>query len=193
MSQSPMMEEICLRDYEFSRKIRAEVRNLNLCYQCSMCSNGCPVAYAMDYYPNQIIHMVRLGLKDKVLKSRAIWICASCETCATRCPNGIEIVHMMDVLRGESLKEGCYNTVSNISKFHEVFMEEIRKKGRVDEASLLLNYELKTGDFLSFKKIREEVSLGLGMFHKGKLKLPSGKKHAQNEVNQIFKRILSDR
>ena len=57
-----------------------------------MCSDGCPVAYVMDYYPNQIIHMVRLGLKDKILNSTTIWLCASCETCATRCPNEIDIV-----------------------------------------------------------------------------------------------------
>ena len=193
MLLSPTIEKIPPRDHEFSRKIRAEVRNLARCYQCSMCSDGCPVAYAMDYHPNEIIYMVRLGLKEKVLQTRAIWICASCETCATRCPNEIEIVRMMDVLRSESVKEGFKSPVNKISKFHQVFMEEIRKRGRVDEGSLLLNYELKTGDLLSFKKIREEGSLGLRMFRKGKLKLPSRKKHAQKEVEEIFKKVFSDR
>lgn len=191
MSPSPTMEKIRLRDDKFSRKIRAEVRNLDRCYQCSMCSDGCPVAYAMDYYPNQIIHMVRLGLKERALQSSAIWLCASCETCATRCPNEIEIVRLMDVLRNESLKEGYKNPVSNIAKFHKVFVEQIRKRGRVDEASLLLNYELKSGDFLSFRKMREEASLGLEMFRKGKLKLPSRKRYAPKAVNNIFKKAFS--
>ena len=193
MSQPPKIEKIRLRDHEFSKKIRTEVRNLDRCYQCSMCSDGCPVAYVMDYYPNQIIHMVRLGLKEKVLQSKAIWLCASCETCATRCPNEIEIVQMMDVLRRESLKGSFKNPVKNISKFHKVFVDEIRKKGRVDEGSLLLSYELKTGDFLSFKKFREEAGLGLEMFRKGKLKLPSGKKHSQKEVQEIFRKALSNK
>ncbi len=193
MSQPPTIEKIRLRDLEFSRKIRAEVRNLDRCYQCSMCSDGCPVAYAMDYYPNQIIHMVRLGLKERVLQSRAIWLCASCETCATRCPNEIDIVRMMDVLRNESLKGGFKNPVSNISKFHEAFVEQIRKRGRVDEASLMINYELKTGDFLSLKKMRELVGLALQMFRKGKIKLPSIKRHAQKEVQEIFKKALSNK
>lgn len=188
-----MIEKIRFRDYEFSRKIRAEVRNLNRCYQCSMCSDGCPVAYAMDYYPNQIIHLVRLGLKEKVLQSRAIWLCVSCEICATRCPNEIEIVRLMDVLRGECLKEGFKSPVSEIPKFHKVFMKEIRKRGRIDEVGLLLNYELKTGGLLLFKRILEEARLGLRMFCKGKLKLPSRKKHAQKEVEGIFKKALSDK
>ncbi len=191
MSQSPTIEKMPLRDNAFSRKIAEEVKNLNRCYQCSMCSDGCPVAYAMDYYPNQIIHLVRLGLKEKALQSTTIWLCASCETCATRCPNEIEIVRLMDVLRRESLEEGIKSPVSNISKFHEVFVEQIRKRGRVDEASLLLNYGLKTGDFLSLEKMREEAGLGLQMFRKGKLKLPSRKRYAPKAVGEIFKKVFS--
>ena len=191
MSQSPTIEKIPLRDKAFSRKITEEVKNLNRCYQCSMCSDGCPVAYAMDDYPNQIIHMVRLGLKEKALQSTTIWLCASCETCATRCPNEIEIVRLMDVLRSESLEEGFKNPVSSISKFHEVFVEEIRKRGRVDEASLMINYELKTGDFLSLKNLRELVSLALQMLRKGKIKLPSRKRYAPKAVDEIFKKVFS--
>ncbi len=191
MSNTGSDEKIRLGDRNFSRKISAEVRNLSRCYQCSMCSDGCPVAYAMDYHPNQIIHLVRLGLKEKVLHSNAIWICASCETCATRCPNDIEIVRLMDVLRSECIEAGVKGPLNNIPKFHEIFVEQIRKKGRIDEASLLLNYELKTGDFLSLSKFREEANLGLEMFRKGKLKLPSRKRYAPKAVKEIFKKVSS--
>jgi heterodisulfide reductase subunit C len=191
VSRSSTVEKIRLGDGEFSRKISAEVRNLARCYQCSMCSDGCPVAYAMDYHPNQIIHLVRLGMRDKVLQSRAIWICASCESCATRCPNEVEIVRLMDVLRSESLRAGFKGPMNNISRFHEIFLEQIRKRGRIDEARLLLNYELKTGDFLSPEKFREEANLGLEMFRKGKLKLPSRKKYATKAVKKIFKKVFA--
>jgi heterodisulfide reductase subunit C len=157
-----------------------------------MCSDGCPVAYAMDFHPNQIIHMVRLGLKEKALQSSAIWICSSCETCATRCPNDIEIVRLMDVLRHESMESGFKGPVRNIPGFHRVFVDQIRKKGRIDEGSLLLSYELRTGDFLSPEKFREEASLGLEMFRKGKIKLPSMKKHSSKAVKKIFKNAMPD-
>jgi len=188
----PAVEKIGLRDQEFSRKVNGQVRNLARCYQCSMCSDGCPVAYAMDFHPNQIIHLVRLGLREKALQSTAIWICSSCETCATRCPNEIEIVRLMDVLRGESIAAGFKGPKSNIPKFHEIFVQQIRKKGRIDEGSLLLKYELMTGDFLSPEKFREEAGLGLEMFRKGKLKLPSMKKHSPKAVKKIFKKVLPD-
>ncbi len=188
-----MIEKIPLSDNEFSRKITEQVKNLNRCYQCSMCSDGCPVAYAMDYYPNQVIRMVRLGMKDKVLQSSTIWLCASCETCATRCPNEIDIVRLMDVLRGESVKEGIKSPVDKIYKFHQAFIEQIRKRGRVDEARLMISYELKTGEFLSMDKMRELLGLALQMLRKGKIKLPSLKRHSPKAIKEIFNKVYSRR
>jgi len=185
-------EKIPAQDSEFSRKIKAESEsNLARCYQCYTCSNACPVAYAMDYYPHQLIHMVLLGLKEKVLQSKTIWVCVSCETCATRCPNEIDIVRLMDVLRKESLREGFKSPVNEIPQFHKIFVEEIQKKGRIHELGLVLRYKLKIGDFFSLRKIRQDVSLGLKMFIKGKLKLFSPKIRGQKEIKGLVKKILS--
>ncbi|UCC16143.1 MAG: 4Fe-4S dicluster domain-containing protein [Dehalococcoidales bacterium] len=191
MQQPLTTEKIPLRNNEFSQQISAEVRYLNRCYQCSMCSDGCPVAYAMDYYPNQLIHLVRLGLKDLVLKSTTIWLCASCETCATRCPNEIEIVRLMDILREESVKAGVNSRVSNILKFHQAFLDQIKKKGRIDEVSLMVSYELKSREFLSIPKIKELAGMAIGMYKKGKIKFPSMKKHSSGDIKSIFKKVYS--
>jgi heterodisulfide reductase subunit C len=51
-----------------------------LCYQCGKCTAGCPIAYAMDYPPHQILRGVQLGMRDVVLSSRTIWLCAACES-----------------------------------------------------------------------------------------------------------------
>ena len=186
-----MIKKIPQRNKEFTRTITGEIPYLNRCYQCSMCSDGCPVAYVMDYYPNQIIHMVRLGLKDIVLQSDTIWLCASCETCATRCPNEIEIVRLMDVLRSESSSRGIGSSVSRIFRFHQAFVEQIRKRGRVDEASLMISYEFKTWEFLSINKIKELSELAIGMLKKGKLKLPSLRTHSTGTVKNIYKKVFS--
>jgi heterodisulfide reductase subunit C len=81
---------------------------------------------------------------------------------------------------------------NNIPRFHEIFLRQIRKKGRIDEGSLLLNYELKTGDFLSPEKFREEAGLGLELFRKGKIKLPSMRRHSSKTVKKIFRKVFSD-
>lgn len=74
-------------------------QNLLACYQCGKCSAGCPAVADMDILPNQIIRFAQLGLKDELLASRAIWICASCLTCNARCPKGINIAEVIEALR----------------------------------------------------------------------------------------------
>ena len=58
----------------------------------------------MDYKPNQVMQMVSLGMKDRLLSSKTIWVCASCYTCSTRCPNDIDIAGVMDWLRQTALE-----------------------------------------------------------------------------------------
>ncbi len=74
-------------------------QNLLACYQCGKCSAGCPAVSQMDILPNQIIRYAQLGFKDELLKSKAIWICASCFTCNARCPKGINIAEVIEALR----------------------------------------------------------------------------------------------
>lgn len=74
-------------------------QNLLACYQCGKCSAGCPAVTEMDILPNQIIRFAQLGLKNELLASNAIWICASCLTCNARCPKGINIAEVIEALR----------------------------------------------------------------------------------------------
>lgn len=74
-------------------------QNLLACYQCGKCSAGCPAVSQMDILPNQIIRFAQLGFKDELLKSRSIWICESCFMCNSRCPKGINIAEVIEVLR----------------------------------------------------------------------------------------------
>ena len=74
-------------------------QNLLLCYQCGKCSAGCPSASEMDLLPNQVIRFAQLGLIDELLSCKSIWVCASCLTCNTRCPRGVNIAEIMEALR----------------------------------------------------------------------------------------------
>lgn len=74
-------------------------QNLLACYQCGKCSAGCPAVTEMDILPNQIIRYAQLGFKDELLRSKAIWICASCFTCNARCPKGINVAEVIEAIR----------------------------------------------------------------------------------------------
>ncbi len=91
---------------DFAGKVKdISGQNLMACNQCGKCSAGCPVAFAMDMLPNQVIRLAQLG-QEEVLKSRTIWLCASCLTCASRCPKGVDLSKVMDALRLIVLRSG---------------------------------------------------------------------------------------
>jgi heterodisulfide reductase subunit D len=76
------------------------------CYQCGTCSGSCPTAAAMEYNPRRMLHMLRLGLGERVLQSRAIWLCTSCYSCTTRCPREIKITETIINLRSLAVERG---------------------------------------------------------------------------------------
>ncbi len=139
--------------------------DINLCYQCKKCTSGCPVAYTMDYTPTQLIHAVRLGLNDLVLNSATIWLCVSCETCATRCPQELDLVKVMDTLRIMAMRAGIKPKVSEVAAFYHTGLNNIRFFGRMYELGLIGMLKLSTGQFT------KDIGLGIKMLKKRKLKL----------------------
>ena len=91
---------------EFAKKVvEISGQDINLCYQCGKCSAGCPMSFAMDLLPNQIMRLVQLGLQDEIGNSRTIWLCASCLTCTARCPKGVDLSKVMEALRLLTLRK----------------------------------------------------------------------------------------
>ena len=85
---------------ELARSVEAiSGQNLFACYQCGNCTAGCPVSFAMDLGPHQVIRYTLLGLESEVLASNTFWFCASCLQCTSRCPKGVDIARIIDALR----------------------------------------------------------------------------------------------
>jgi heterodisulfide reductase subunit C2 len=157
--------------------------NTGLCYQCFTCTSGCPVSFGMDFLPHQLVRMVRLGMKDAVLKSRTIWVCTDCKACSTRCPNGIDIPALMDALKQMAIGTSPERSIAG---FHRLFIDNIRLRGRQDELSLIIKYKLATRDFFS------DLDSGIKMLLKGKFKLlPQTLKDVKN-VREIFRKAGAD-
>ena len=84
---------------EFVRQVEEiSGENLLACNQCGKCSAGCPVAFSMELLPSQVIRLAQLGIEE-VLDSSTVWTCASCLTCVSRCPKGIDLPRIMEALR----------------------------------------------------------------------------------------------
>ena len=90
---------------DFVKKVE-EISGQSLlsCNQCGKCSAGCPMSFAMDSLPNQVIRLVQLGLEEDIARSKTVWICASCFTCTVRCPQGVDLAKVMEAVRLVTLR-----------------------------------------------------------------------------------------
>ncbi len=80
---------------------------LNRCFSCGACSGACPVSQAIpDFDPRKIIHMIRMGLKDKLLTSELLWHCSQCKGCVFVCPQDVRFADIMEALRQLAMDSG---------------------------------------------------------------------------------------
>ena len=91
---------------EFVKKVKElSGQNLQLCYQCGMCSGVCPAAANMDVSPRLIIELARLGLEEEIAGSQTVWTCASCLACTVNCPRGFDLSKVMEAIRLLTLRK----------------------------------------------------------------------------------------
>ena len=162
----PMAESLADGAADFAGRVEGlSGAKINACLQCAKCTSGCPVAARADIKPHELLRLVQLGMVDEVLTSRSIWQCVSCQTCATRCPQGVSIAAMTDVLRRLSRSAGKAAPETKVPVFNDIFLKSVRKRGRMHEMGLMAAYKLRTMDLFS------DVAKLPMMLRKGKLRL----------------------
>jgi heterodisulfide reductase subunit C len=133
------------------------------CFQCGTCTSDCPIARFSDTYrPRQIIRMAQLGLRERVLNSDTLWLCASCFTCTDRCPQDVEVASVIRVLRNLAAEKGY---------IPQVFKEQ-------GSSILETGYAYKIPEL----RIKKRESLGLPPLPKGN---PQGIRKTLHEVGFI--------
>ena len=159
-------------------------QNVNLCYQCGKCAAGCPISYEMDYKPTQLIHAIQLGMDDLVFNSKTMWLCASCETCTTRCPQDVDVAKVMDAVKITAMRRRIKPTIPQAAAFNKAVLSNIKVCGRMFEVGMIVAFKLRTLDFF------KDMGLGMKMFMKGKLKLIPSFTGARRTW-KIFRRVKS--
>jgi len=157
-------------------------QDVNLCYQCRKCAAGCSISYAMDYKPVQLIHAIRLGMDDLVFSSKTVWLCASCETCTTRCPQEVDVAKVMDAVKIIALRQGLKPAIPQVASFYKAALANIKKCGRMFELGMIVGLKLRTFEFF------KDAGMGVKMFKKGKLKIVPSFRGAWTTW-KIFRRV----
>lgn len=156
--------------------------NVAACFQCMKCSAGCPMTFAMDLLPHQVVRAAQVGMREAILGSNTPWICASCYTCSVRCPNDVDIARVMDHFRQVSRDRKLRKREKDVRSFHRSFLKSIRRHGRVSELGMIAGYKMRSGHLF------KDMGLGWKMFRKGKLRILPGNIRGRKEVRDIFRR-----
>jgi len=157
-------------DPHFKYKIRKipGAEKIMLCFQCGTCTADCPIARFSDSYrPRKLMRMTQLGLKNRVLSSDVIWLCAACFTCVDHCPQDVGIASIIRALRNLAVDEGFIpivyrNLGSNVLKTGYAYkIPESRHRKREEQGlpplpKANLKSLAKLSDVTGFSKLFEE-------------------------------------
>ena len=162
--------------------------NAYKCYQCKRCTSGCPVALYADMHPAMIMRAVQLGQLDMVFDDKFIWLCTGCETCTTRCPQGIDIAAIMDELKIIARRDGRIPAGTPSAAMLKLNYDSFVRWGRMWEVELIARDVLKRPS-----SVKSWLSLGPKMMLKGKVNptLKKGDTRAMKRMVQAAESITS--
>ena len=157
--------------------------DINACLQCKKCTNGCPVADMVDTPPSDIIRQLQLNTGDDILKRDLVWMCASCETCFSRCPMQIDMASVMDALRILAAKKIVPAKVDKVNRLNKAFLKTVKMFGRTYDIGMIAAYKLKTRNLL------QDTDKFPAMLGKRKIALFPNFGADKKYVKRIFKRL----
>ncbi|MGA2476707.1 MAG: 4Fe-4S dicluster domain-containing protein [Terriglobia bacterium] len=140
---------------------------ISQCLQCGTCTGSCPVSYAMDISPRMVIALFRAGQIEEILRSRTLWICASCYMCTTRCPQSIKITDLLYALKRTAIDAGLYPERFPVYLLSKNFVRVVNRYGRNQEMLLLLLYYLRRNPL----GLLRMLPLGIAMLRRGRISL----------------------
>lgn len=183
MSKTAVVEKI---DGSFACGLDPEGRlNLSSCLQCGRCSSGCTMRLETDLLPHQINRMAVMGMDKELLESRAIWLCASCHSCVSRCPMEVNTPELIDKLREMAKKAPA--ELNKIRIFNDTHLKTVKIFGRAYEMGLMAFYKLRAKDLFS------DMDKFPTMLKKGKISLLPSFSSGRKAAAKIFERVRARR
>ena len=157
---------------------------INRCIQCGTCTGSCPVSYAMDISPRQLIALFRAGEMERIMKSRTIWICASCYSCTPRCPSGIKITDIIYALKRTAMEKNLKAAEPQVQTLARTFTENLMKYGRLHEGTLIRKYYTRT----NVRKFFDLIPLGRKMLKTKRLQILPKRIKARESLARIIRK-----
>jgi len=158
--------------------------NILECYQCGKCVSTCPVSSFMDFPPREIMQMIKLGLKEETYLANSMWFCLTCAACSGRCPREIDIPRVMESIRHLAIEENMVSNtkkVKQIRKFHEIFLEMVKRYGRNYELRMMAEFNIRT------RNLFKDMHLAPKALLKGKIPIGHQQVKSAKAIQRMYK------
>lgn len=178
------------RERELRKAFLSEVERipggdrLRRCIQCGTCSGSCPVSYAMDVQPRQLVGYFRAGDLDSIMSSRTIWLCASCYACTVRCPSGIKVTDLIYGLKRMAMDGRVSTSGLPVAALSGTFVKIVKRLGRNYELELILRYLIRQQPLGLFSM----MPLGWRMWRAGRLQWRASRIKGLDGLRRIIAR-----
>jgi heterodisulfide reductase subunit C len=185
----PQKEENLRKSFLEEIEVIPNSEKIKSCIQCGTCTGSCPVSYAMDISPRELIALFRAGYIETILNSKTIWVCASCYSCQSRCPTLIRITDIIYALKRLAMEKRIYPPNFPVHSLQESFVKIMNNYGKLHEPRLLVYYLMKTKP----SKLFSFIPLGLRMAKRKRIGYTASKiKDLEGFKKIIIKALLFD-
>jgi heterodisulfide reductase subunit C len=129
-----------------------------------------------------VIALFRAGEIGEILRSRTLWICASCYMCTTRCPQTIKITDLLYALKRTALDAKLYPDRFPVYLLSKNFVRLVNHYGRNQEILLLLLYYLRRNPL----ELLRMAPMGWSLMKKGRISLFPKKIQGVGAIRKIL-------
>jgi heterodisulfide reductase subunit C len=104
--------------------------DIDLCWTCGSCDNGCPIGIATGRLrPQRILRMAVFGMLDELFALPDVWYCISCRQCLHGCPNRVKPYELIAFLQNEAVAKGILSR-DFINAYQKLFSQFQRVRWR---------------------------------------------------------------
>ena len=84
---------------EIGEKVRS-------CLQCGTCTASCPSARFSERSPRELVRLILTGGEEEIMRPDVLYYCSACYSCQVRCPMGIRLTELVNLLRDVMVERG---------------------------------------------------------------------------------------
>ena len=79
--------------------------NVDACFNCGNCTAVCSMTTEEESFPRTLIRYAQVGMEDKLLGSKELWLCYNCGECTETCPRQADPARFMMAARCHAITQ----------------------------------------------------------------------------------------